>query len=401
MAAADPGDTRRGRSASRRDFGTVRRLPSGRWQVRYLDDAGARVAAPQTFPTRAAASSWLARTQTDRERGVWTPPAAADQTFAAYAQDWLDHRPDLRPRTRELYAGILRRQLLPYLGDRRLKEISPALVRRWRADLLTAAVGASTVAKAYRLLKGILNTAVADEVLLRNPCLLRGAATERTPERTPPTLAEVDAVAAAIAPRWRMLVILAAWSGLRWGELVALKRRRVDLLHGTVTVVEQMIETSGAMTLGPPKSTAGLRTVHLPPHLLPDLEQHLADYVDTDPDAWLFTGPKGAPLARRNFTKHWQAARVEAGVPTLHFHDLRHLAATLAATTGATTRELMRRMGHSSSRAALIYQHAAADRDQAIAAALSELVRPVAPTPLRPAASGSRRRGEIDGQLSW
>jgi len=92
--------------------------------------------------------------------------------------------------------------------------------------------GPSTVAKAYRLLKTILSTAVADELLVRNPCVPRGAASERTPERRPPTLAEVDALATAIAPRWRMLVVFAAWSGLRWGELVGLTRQRVDLLHG-------------------------------------------------------------------------------------------------------------------------------------------------------------------------
>ena len=157
----------------------------------------------------------------------------------------------------------------------------------------------------------------------------------------------------------------------------------LDLLHGTISVVEQLVESDAGVFLGPPKTDAGQRVVHVPPHLLPELKAHLDHWVDVAPDAWLFCGPRGAPLVRSNFTHHWTAARREAGLPGVHFHDLRHLAATLAATTGATTKELMSRMGHSSPRAALIYQHAVADRDQAIAEALSALVRPVEPVQLR------------------
>lgn len=128
----------------------------------------------------------------------------------------MAQRIDLRPRTVELYDGLLHRHLLPHLGRVPLDRITPAEVRRWHAGRIDAGLGPATVAKAYRLLKTILNTAVPDELLVRNQCVLRGAASERTPERRPPTLAEVDALATAIAPRWRMLVVLAAWSGLRW-----------------------------------------------------------------------------------------------------------------------------------------------------------------------------------------
>lgn len=238
----------------------------------------------------------------------------------------------------------------------------------------------------YRLLKTILNTAVSDEVLPRNPCLLRGAGSERTPERVPPSLLEAHALAEAIQPRWRMLVLLATWSGLRWGELVALRRSSVDLEHGRVTVADQLVETAHGVQLGPPKTDAGRRTVHLPPHLLPELAEHLDRWVGADADAWLFCGPLGAPLVRRNFTTHWTRARAEVGLPAVRFHDLRHLSATLAATTGATTRELMVRMGHSSPRAALIYQHAAVDRDRALAVAMSALA------PSHGAPRTSRRR---------
>lgn len=319
---------------TRRDFGTVRRLPSGRWQARYSAPDRTRVTAERTFGTRAEAGSYLVGVQADLDRGPFLDPVASTETFGEYATTWLAHRADLRPRTAELYDGLLNRHLLPHLGDVPLNRLAPAAVRRWHAGRLQAGVGRSTVAKAYRLLKTILNTAVADEVLPRNPCLLRGAGSERTPERVPPTLLEAYALADAIQPRWRMLVLLAIWSGLRWGELVALRRSSIDLAHGCATVVDQLVETTSGVQLGPLKTDAGRRTVHLPPHLLPELAEHLDRWVGPSGDAWLFCGPLGAPLVRRNFTVHWTRVRTEAGLPTVRFHDLRYLSATLAATTG-------------------------------------------------------------------
>ena len=373
---------------TRRDFGTVRQLPSGRWQARYQTPADDRVSAPETFQTRANAAAYLAKVQTGMDRGDWIDPTVAKQTFAEYATAWLTDRADLRPRTAELYRGLLNRHLIPHLGDVPLGNLSPSVVRQWHAGRLRADVGCSTVAKAYRLLKTILNTAVADEVLPRNPCMLRGAGSERTPERVPPTLAEAHALAEAIEPRWRMLVLLATWSGLRWGELVALRRGSIDLASRRLAVTDQLVETQHGRELGPPKTDAGRRIVHLPPHLMPELVDHLEQWVGPEAEAWLFCGPLGAPLARRNFTTHWTQARSKAGLPNVRFHDLRHLSATLAATTGASTRELMARMGHSSPRAALIYQHATTDRDQAVAKAMSALAVPGS----RPAAGPPRRR---------
>lgn len=130
----------------------------------------------------------------------------------------------------------------------------------------------------------------------------------------------------------------------------------------------------GRMIVGPPKSEAGRRTVAIPPHLVPEVESHLAAYVKTDPEALVFTGEQGAPLSRGRWSIKWRQACRNAGVDRMHFHDLRHSGNTMAAATGASTKELMARMGHSSVRAALLYQHATADRDRAIAAALSDMV---------------------------
>jgi integrase len=262
------------------------------------------------------------------------------------------------------------------LGDRELSAISPALVRHWHARLSASErPGAVTVAKCYRLLRTILGTAVDDELIVKNPCVLKGAGVERSPERPVATIAQVELIADAVEPRYRMLVLLATFTGLRFGELAALTRRRVDLDAGTVAVVVAQSELSdGTRIIGEPKSVAGRRLVAIPSVLIDDFRQHLDDYAEADDDGLVFVGPKGGPLRRGNWSVQWNEVVAELGLEDLHFHDLRHTGNTLAAATGASTRELMTRMGHSSSRAALIYQHASQDREMAIGRALSQMI---------------------------
>jgi len=370
-------------SVKRRRFGRIRRLPSGRFQARYSLGDGQSRSAPATFATEAQAERYLATVETDMARGTWLDPEAGEIRLDAYAPRWLVERPvELQPRTLEIYESLLRRHIYPTYGPVALNRITSSSVRSWNASLRDAGVGAVTAAKAYRLLKAIMATAAEDELIPRNPCRLKSAGVERSPERKPPSLAEVDLIVMSIEPRYRVLVLLGAWSGLRWGELAGLSRQRIDQLHGVIHVEEAMIQLKGGNRyIGPTKSAAGRRTVAIPPHVWPEIEAHLATCVDADPTALVFTKSSGVSLDRNNFHTMWRRATRAAGVPDYHFHDLRHLAATLAAVSGATTRELMHRMGHSSSRAALIYQHATEDRDLAVAAAMSKLV---APTPLPP-----------------
>lgn len=373
------------KAVGRRRFGSVRKLPSGRFQARYRDETGVEYAAPETFATKTMASRWLATIETDMLRGHWIEPRSGQVTLRSYADEWLASRPNLRPRTRELYASLLRLHILPGLGAAELGRITPSAVRRWHADLCNSGLGAPTVAKSYRLLRTILGTAVTDEVIFRNPCTVKGAGVEHSPERPVATVAQVYELAAAVEPRYSALVLTAALTGCRWGELVGLTRRHLDLLHGTMTVAEALVEAAAGLSIGPPKSDAGRRTVALPPPLLPVLEGHLASFAQTGVNGLVFCGPKGAVLRRSNFSTKWSKARRAVGMEELHFHDLRHTANTLAAATGASTRELMHRMGHSSSAAALRYQHATRDRDQAIAKALGDLVARQIPaaTPIR------------------
>ena len=211
--------------AGRRQFGSTRRLASGRWQARYPDGSGRLVAAPATFATRADAGRYLDGVRTDRGRGAWVDPRGGRVTLAEYAGRWLGERPDLRPRTRELYEGLLRLHVLPTLGDLALTKLTAARVRSWHASLLAGPrPGRSTLAKSYRLLRTILNTAVEDELLAKNPCVLKGAGVERPAERPIATVAQVYDLAEAVGSRFRALVLMATFTSLRLGELQALRR---------------------------------------------------------------------------------------------------------------------------------------------------------------------------------
>ncbi|MFD9574779.1 tyrosine-type recombinase/integrase [Streptomyces sp. NPDC059982] len=361
-------------AGKRRQFGRVRKLPSGRYQARYLGPDGQLRPAPETFRTKKDADDWLADKQTEMRKGDWHDPDAGKIAFGPYAVTWIKER-QLTSTTRQLYGSLLKHHLEPVLGAVNLAEISPPLVRSWRADKLAAGTGPTTVAKAYALLRAILGTAVSDEVIRRNPCQVKGASTVHTPERPTATVKEVYALAEAIQPRFRALVLMAGFLGLRWGELIGLHRRDVDLENRTVRVRRAVAELgNGQREIKAPKSAAGKRTVSIPGVILPDLHDHLKRYAEAGADGRVFVGAKGATPRRNHFNRLWHKACLEAGVKELHFHDLRHTGNTLAASTGASTRELMTRMGHSTARAALIYQHASADRDRLIADALSGLV---------------------------
>ncbi|WP_083502288.1 tyrosine-type recombinase/integrase [Sphaerimonospora mesophila] len=150
-------------------------------------------------------------------------------------------------------------------------------------------------------------------------------------------------------------------------------RRRLDLNAGTVSVRQQHAELdTGELLVGPPKSRAGLRTVAIPEAIIPALRQHLARFTGPEPTSLVFTGANGGILRRSNFRRavEWEKTTKKLGVPGLHFHDLRHTGNTIAASAGASLRDLMTQMGHASVRAAMIYQHRVAEADHKTADAM-------------------------------
>lgn len=368
----------RGNRPGHRRFGLIRKLPSGRYQASYLGPDGRRRTAPDTFARKREAEQWLATVETELLRDDWTDPALGKIPLGEFAEQWIaEHK--ISRRTREEYASVWRMHLAPYLGDYPLGQISTDLVRSWRATLLREGRSEDRTVKAYRLLRAVLNTAVDDGLIKRNPCRIKGAGQHRTPERPTATVAQVTKLSGLVPPRFRVLVLAAAFTGLRWGELVALRRCDIDLDGAAVHVYRRLAEhKNGEIEAGPTKSVAGARTVALPDVLVTELREHIAEYAEEGTEGLVFTGDRAGPLRRGNFHRAtaWTRTVVAAGLPSgFHFHDLRHTGNHLAATAGASTRELMHRMGHGSMRAALIYQHATSERDRAIARRLNDLVR--------------------------
>jgi integrase len=362
-----------------------------RYKVRLRRPDGSEYS--KTFRTRKEADAFEAAQRTDQARGVWTDPTAGRETVTEYAERWMAARVNLKPLTREQYASLLKLYIVPKLGGYRLGRITPDIVRTWHAGLvLSARPGSTRPARAYRLLRTIMGTAEADGLIGRNPCLLRGVKVETGPERTIASIDEVWALADAVRPVRRAMVLVAGFMGLRFGELLGLQRRHVDLLHGAITVEQQRLEVGRQVVIGTPKSRAGYRTVHVPPVLVPELEQHLERWAEPGPEGFVFVGEKGVPVRRTNWSVEWRQACRAVGKDGFRFHDLRHTANMLVASLpGVTTKDLMARMGHSSSQAALMYQHATQTRDRAIAEALSAQVARTADVVDLDAARDARR----------
>ena len=373
---------------TKRGFGQVRKLPSGRWQARYTGPDGKRHASVTTYDDADTARLWLRNERVLVESPeTWDPPKARLErartrlTFATYADRWIEQRP-LKPRTREHYRTLLARHLVPTFGDLPLTSIAPDSVRQWHA--LMGGSRPTLRAHAYGLLRTIMAEAERDELIARNPCHIRGGAqSTRVHKIKPATLEELAVLVDAMPARLRAMTLLAAWCGLRFGELAELRRYDVDTRAGVLRIRRAVTRAAGETIVGTPKSDAGTRDIAVPPHLLPILRAHILEHAGPGRDGLLFPGGAGGHLTpstlygRRSTGQRagwgFYEARHVAGRDDLRWHDLRHTGATLAAATGATLAELMGRLGHSTPGAAMRYQHIAKDRDKAIAAALSEM----------------------------
>lgn len=347
-----------------------------------LRDGGRRpTSVPTPSGTRPRSRSKPARTPrwlTDRRREIknedWTPPTTKRAvTFGDHAERWLTNR-KLKPRTRYHYRKLLDAKILPMFKDVALKHLTADLIDDWHYRM-----GESTPtsrAHAYGLLRTILGDAVQRRLIDHNPCHIRGAGnSKRVKQIEPATLPELEALTKAMPERYQLMILLAAWCGLRFGELTELRRHDVDLTHGVVKVRRAVVRVDGEFVVGTPKSDAGTRDVTIPPHLLPAVKAHLASNITGGRDGLLFpaAGDPTKHLSPATLYRVFYKARETAGRPDLRFHDLRHTGAVLAASTGASLAELMARLGHSTAGAAMRYQHAAQDRDRVIAEALSNL----------------------------
>lgn len=368
------------KSAKRRTFGAIRKLPSGRYQASYKDSFGNRHTAPQTFISKSDADRWLAGMQTDMTRGTWINPELGLMTFGEYLQRWLASPPrPLRATTREQYEYLAQRFFTASAGRIHLETvelaaISPMLIREWHAQALKAAAsrqpqskplrpeqaarlwarahgiatprtgrlsaalvaqwqaagcplpaaktlspdrGRTMTAQAYRLLKAVLNTAVSEGLIAANPCRIAGAGSVKADERVPATAAQLAALADAVPARYRAAVLLAGWLGLRAGELFGLARRHVNTELSTVTVERQLARSPKlGMFLTQPKTERSKRTVTVPQSVMAELELHMQRFVGSDSEALLFTTSEGNFVPSARRTDMLKAALREVGMPS-------------------------------------------------------------------------------------
>ena len=334
------------------------------WQARYTGPDGKERA--ERFQRKVDAERWLVTNSADMAKGEWIDPDASRVLFVEWASSWSSTSVDLRPSTRQRDLDYLKRYILPTFGHLRLGEIDYLTIQRWVSQLTNSGpqpwwdpttqpdrkvnpLAASTAVKAFQILNKIMATAVRAGNVRMNPC--SGVKPPRIVRKEMRFLnpAQVETLASSMDARYRALVLVAAYGGLRIGELAGLRRGQVDILNGRVDVAEVVVEVAGHLIHGEPKTKAGRRSVTLPRSVINVLNEHLSQFTPADPEAFVFSAPEGGPLRvplwRQRF---WYPAVERAGLAPLRPHDLRHTAVALWIATGAKPLEIARRAGHTS-----------------------------------------------------
>jgi integrase len=373
--------------SGRRQFGSIERLPSGRWRARYRVD-GRVVQTGRTFATKADAGRFLDGVRADLDRGVWRNPQLGRVRFDVWVARFMATKQDRRPKTIAGYESLLRSRILPRFGSYELSKIRASDVAGWLADLGREGLSPSRRRQALMLLGQIMNAAVADGLLSTTPCA--GIKPPPLPAPQPDYLTpdEVDALVAAAPQPWDLLILILFYGGLRWGEAVALRRADCNLLRSRIVVDESAAEVNGRVVFGPTK-THQRRTVSLPSFVRDRLEEHLSSEVGQDDGALVFTAVKGAPVRYSNFrARVWLPLTRSVGLEGIGTHIGRHTSATLLLAAGADVKDVQTHLGHKDAAMTLnVYcapyegkqDELAARLDAAWRTARGEAVAPVVP----------------------
>ena len=382
-------------SRERREFGSIRKLASGRHQAVYTGPDLLRHVAPTTFQAKIDAEGWLHEERKLIEANEWSPPKARAERarvtaktpdFETYAKKWIakrrtDKGEPLRASTRANYEATLEHYLVPTFGRMRLRDITKGAVRRWYEDTLEGNGDTPRAnSKAYGLLRAIMNSAVDEDLIEASPVHIRGAGYQPKRRRLEPaSIEELDVIVENMPEKWKLMVLLASWCALRYGEIAELRRKDIKLRHvsgrwtGVIQVRRGVVWVNRKIQVEPPKSEAGIRDVAIPPHLIPVIKKHLETHAAPGQEGLLFPAANGRQQWPSTITSYFKKAAAVAGRSDLRFHDLRHTGAVMAAQQGATLADLQARLGHATANAALLYQHTAKGRDQMIAESLSRL----------------------------
>jgi integrase len=379
------------------------------WRAHYRTPAGAQ--RNRTFDRKVDASRFLANVETSKDTGDYVDPARAKLTVGEWAQTWLTGQTQLKPTTRERYAGVIRVHIEPRWASVPLGKVSHGDVQSWIATL-SHSQSPSSVRKIYRVLSLMLDMAVRDGRLARNVAAKVNLPRPTKPEHRYLTHAQVDALAAETGhpsnpskhaamdsrsnENSRLVVLFLAYTGVRFGEMAALRVRRLDLARSRAAIAESVTPLQGqGLVWGTPKSHHR-REVPLPDFLRNELARHVEG---RDPDDLVFGGIRNhEPLRVTTFRHAFSNAADTIGVPGLHPHELRHTAASLAIAAGADVKVVQRMLGHASAAMTLdTYGHLFNDRLDEVAQALSTAreaeqlhsTRLVPPTPRRAGPRGN------------
>ncbi len=315
-----------------------------RWRARYRAPDGRVVS--KSFRRRIDADRWLADQVGKVDAGAWVDPAAGEVLVSEWSESWLAGAHGLKPKTRAGYESLLRSRVLPAFGAYQLRQVTPAAVRSWLAGMLDDGLSAARARQARQVLGAMLGQAVADGILVSNPVDRVKAPTVRPRRQRFLTADEVEVLAAACEDRQPgagAVVMMLAWSGLRWGEVVALSWGSIDTARRRVRVKGSATEVGGRLEWGTPK-THESRTVIVPRFVVDRLGPK------GGPDELVFTAPKGGPLRNSNFRRSvWDPAVEASGLAAdLVPHDLRDTAASLMISAGASIKAVQRALGHAS-----------------------------------------------------
>lgn len=343
-----------------------------RYDVRLRDPDGRPY--KRTFRTKREAEQFEAGQMVDRSRGTWIDPRRGRITFADWSSEWYGSaRHKWRTRTAEKHEMALRVHWTPRFGSMVLSSLAPRDIQR-AVNELAASHGSGSVRTYYGTLRAYMRAAVDMELIGRSPCRAITLPKAATAERRLVTPRELHALADAVGPEWRCLVLLGGVVGLRFGEAAALRVRDVDFTAGSVSVSRTVVEDNGRLEIGEPKTTAGHRTLALPAELVEELRAHV-ELWSIDGDELLFADGFGGPLRRGNFRQRvFMPALAAVGLDGLTFHGLRHSAATQWVANGLDPRTVQHRLGHADPRLVLrLYAHALSEADRRAAAASSSI----------------------------
>lgn len=329
---------------------TIKRTRNQTWAVRYEKPTGGTKRRQGTATFKKYADAQAFKTQNDAAilTGTYIDPRAARLGFGTWAERWLDTRTNLKPKTAAGYESLLRVHILPRFADTPLNAIDPLDVEAFIAELTDTGLSPSRIRQAHQLLSMMLKAAVRSRRIGFNPA--EGVSLPRANTRQMKFIDsdEVARLAKAIPDRYHAWVYVATYGGLRWAELVGLKRKRVNLLRRRLHIVETLSDARGELHWTDTKNHQ-TRDVALPGFVVDDLADHLDRYTAPEPDALVFTTDSGTPLRSSNFRRNvWRRAVSETDLDGLTPHHLRHTCATLLISEGAHPRQVMEQLGHSS-----------------------------------------------------